>query len=232
MVSTEKKAITNFGDTKTAKDKQTRAKTKAKKLNQIAAQKPENYLQKLEVERETLQNKIIKPLSEAILKTPNTYRREKKQKGFIPSWEVSVYRAEDVIKCKKMLASYAGLAVIIRVRRKRNYINKEKSINDYDYVNYYISNYEGIEAKEWEAQIRGHWGIENTVHRTKDVYFNEDKNRITCGNGPEVFSVLTSAAMNILETLNQKSIPSAIEYFRFNFKDVCTYRKNKYSTFI
>ena len=180
--------------------------------------KPVNYLEKLITEKQLLEGQIIKPLSEPVLKTASKYTREKKEKGFIASWQVSVYKAIDVIKCPKMLAEYSGLAVIIRVHRKRTYTNKEKSEGNYDYVSYHISNYEGVTAKEWEAQIRGHWQIENTVHWTKDVYFNEDKNRITCGNGPTVFSMLTSAAINLLGKLNQKSIPSAIDYFRYNFK--------------
>ncbi len=45
---------------------------------------------------------------------------------------------------------------------------------------------------------RGHWGIENRLHRTKDVAFNEDASLIHLGHGPTVLALLRDAAVNLL----------------------------------
>jgi predicted transposase YbfD/YdcC len=47
--------------------------------------------------------------------------------------------------------------------------------------------------------IRGHWGIENSLHWVLDVTFNEDQCRIRKGHGPEIASMFRRLAINILE---------------------------------
>lgn len=46
------------------------------------------------------------------------------------------------------------------------------------------------------AAIRGHWHIENALHYTRDVTFQEDQSRIR--HNPGVFARLRSFAYNIL----------------------------------
>lgn len=53
-------------------------------------------------------------------------------------------------------------------------------------------------AKEFGGAVRHHWGIENKVHWTLDVTFNEDDCRIRDKNGPANMSVLRHIAINIL----------------------------------
>jgi predicted transposase YbfD/YdcC len=47
--------------------------------------------------------------------------------------------------------------------------------------------------------IRGHWGIENTLHWTLDVIFAEDRSRIRSGNGPEIASIFRKLALMVLQ---------------------------------
>ena len=47
--------------------------------------------------------------------------------------------------------------------------------------------------------IRGHWGIENTLHWTLDVIFSEDRSRIRTGNGPEIASLFRKLALMVLQ---------------------------------
>ena len=42
--------------------------------------------------------------------------------------------------------------------------------------------------------LRGHWGIENSLHWVLDVTFREDDSRIRKGNGPEIASIFRSLA--------------------------------------
>ncbi|MGI8643438.1 MAG: ISAs1 family transposase [Thermomicrobiales bacterium] len=48
------------------------------------------------------------------------------------------------------------------------------------------------------ALKRGHWAIENHLHRRKDVTFGEDASLIHAGQGPTVMALLRDAAINIL----------------------------------
>lgn len=48
------------------------------------------------------------------------------------------------------------------------------------------------------ALKRGHWTIENRLHRRKDVSFGEDASLIHAGQGPTVMALLRDAAVNVL----------------------------------
>lgn len=48
------------------------------------------------------------------------------------------------------------------------------------------------------ALRRGHWAIENQLHRHKDVAFGEDASLIHLGQGPTVMALLRDAALNLL----------------------------------
>jgi predicted transposase YbfD/YdcC len=48
------------------------------------------------------------------------------------------------------------------------------------------------------ALKRGHWGIENGLHRVKDVTFGEDASLIHCGSGPLVMALLRDSAISLL----------------------------------
>jgi predicted transposase YbfD/YdcC len=48
------------------------------------------------------------------------------------------------------------------------------------------------------ALRRGHWGIENRLHRHKDVNFGEDASLVHAGAGPTVMALLRDAALSLL----------------------------------
>ena len=47
--------------------------------------------------------------------------------------------------------------------------------------------------------VRGHWSIENSLHWTLDVTFNEDQSRIRKGNGPDNFAFLRRFALTLIK---------------------------------
>lgn len=63
---------------------------------------------------------------------------------------------------------------------------------------YYISSLE-LNAERLNSIIRNHWGVENSLHWTLDMTFNEDDSRIRRGNAAEVMNAFRKIALNIVK---------------------------------
>jgi predicted transposase YbfD/YdcC len=64
-------------------------------------------------------------------------------------------------------------------------------------VRYYLSSLEP-DAERFAKAVRGHWGIENSLHWVLDVTFDEDQSRIRKDHGPENFALLRRIAVNVV----------------------------------
>ena len=76
---------------------------------------------------------------------------------------------------------WKGLKSICMVESER-LIGEKSSVEK----RYYITSLDN-DGKKISHGIRGHWGIENSVHWILDVAFGEDKSRIRKGYGPQNF---------------------------------------------
>ena len=47
--------------------------------------------------------------------------------------------------------------------------------------------------------IRGHWGVENSLHWTLDVTFDDDRSRVRKDNAPQNFGLVKKIAINALK---------------------------------
>lgn len=56
------------------------------------------------------------------------------------------------------------------------------------------------------ALRRGHWIIENTLHRQKDVLWREDASQVHLGSGPAVLSLLRDAAITLLHLAGHRDL--------------------------
>jgi predicted transposase YbfD/YdcC len=84
-------------------------------------------------------------------------------------------------------------------------------------IRYYISSLPP-KVKAFANAVRGHWGIENSLHWVLDVTFAEDKSRIHKDHGPENFGTLRRLALMILkqdtslkDSLRGKSVMAAYD---------------------
>jgi predicted transposase YbfD/YdcC len=63
---------------------------------------------------------------------------------------------------------------------------------------YYISSLRG-DAQQFNAKIRQHWAIENNLHWSLDVLFNEDALLMKSGNSAVNFSIVNKMALALLD---------------------------------
>jgi predicted transposase YbfD/YdcC len=90
-------------------------------------------------------------------------------------------------------ALWKGLAAICMVLRRR----VVEGVEEVEF-HYYIGSFVGT-AEEYLRAIRGHWGIENSLHWVLDVVFREDESRHHAGNSGENLALLRRLALSLLK---------------------------------
>jgi predicted transposase YbfD/YdcC len=68
-------------------------------------------------------------------------------------------------------------------------------------------------AEQIAGLIRGHWGIENRLHRTRDVTFNEDNCTIRKGHAPQTMAILKNIVTSLFHRGTVRSFPAAMRRF-------------------
>ena len=71
-----------------------------------------------------------------------------------------------------------------------------------DEVRYYLMS-KRLSARSFGAAVRGHWGIENSLHWQLDLSFGEDRSRIRKGHADANFAIVRRMALSLLK--NEKS---------------------------
>jgi predicted transposase YbfD/YdcC len=103
------------------------------------------------------------------------------------------------------IEEWSGLKSIIKIESVREFKNSDKPTETA--TRYYISSLL-TQAKDFQRDIRLHWGIENRLHWVLDVAFSEDASRKRAGNASQNFSILSKIALNLLkkETSDKQGI--------------------------
>ena len=73
-------------------------------------------------------------------------------------------------------------------------------------VRYYISS-RPVDAEALLDLARGHWGVENGLHRTLDMQFREDDCCLRRSYAPAVMAILRRATLNMVKTFQQQFEP-------------------------
>ena len=60
------------------------------------------------------------------------------------------------------------------------------------------------------ALNRGHWGIENKVHRVRDVTFDEDRSQVRKGTAARAMASLRNLAISLLRLAGATNIAAAV----------------------
>lgn len=68
-------------------------------------------------------------------------------------------------------------------------------------------------AAEVEALWRGHWTIENKVHRVRDGTFAEDAGQVRVGHAPQALAALRNGLLSLLRALGWTNIADAVRHY-------------------
>ncbi len=98
-------------------------------------------------------------------------------------------QVQDAVRWKKIKA--IGMAVNVTQRDGREHTELRY------YILYILSRY--LAAGRFAAAVRGHWGIENSLHWQLDVTFGEDQCRVRKGHADANLSLLRRAALSLLK---------------------------------
>ncbi len=98
----------------------------------------------------------------------------------------------EVLPHLRGFANWKNLTTVSRIRSQR-WMGEEKSSED----RYHIASITG--AKRILGAVRSHWSIENELHWTLDLAFDEDRCRVRKDHGAENFAVLRHIALNLLK---------------------------------
>lgn len=104
-------------------------------------------------------------------------------------WTIS---DEEILRHLRGFENWKNLLTVSRTRAQR-LMGEESSCED----RYHIASITGAKRVLWA--VRSHWGIENELHWTLDIAFDEDRCRVRKDNGPENFAILRHIALNLLK---------------------------------
>lgn len=99
----------------------------------------------------------------------------------------------DQIKDEKARQFYTNVKQIIRVVRHHQPANKKLKVS----THYYITSLED-DLPKLEQLIRNHWSVENHLHHTLDVQFQEDSLAAQVNNLSNNLSLIRKVALNLL----------------------------------
>jgi|WetSurMetagenome_2_1015567.scaffolds.fasta_scaffold227307_1 predicted transposase YbfD/YdcC len=97
-----------------------------------------------------------------------------------------------VLQHLRGFANWSNLVTVSKICSERR-IGDERSIEE----RYHLASIQG--AERVLTSVRSHWGIENELHWTLDLAFDEDHCRLRKDHGPENFALLRHLAMNLLK---------------------------------
>jgi predicted transposase YbfD/YdcC len=130
-------------------------------------------------------------------KSDSTDEMIEKGHGRIETRKCEVITQIDFLEDKD---KWKNLKSLVRITAQRE-INGKSTIEE----RLYISSID-TDAKDFNAYIRQHWGVENSLHWTLDVTFREDDQRKRNGKSAENFSLIQKIALNLLKSEDSKKI--------------------------
>ena len=94
---------------------------------------------------------------------------------------------------------------LIRVERRRDHLRHTQIVKTETEIVYFLRNHPAS-AQTVAQQIRAHWGIENVLHRQRDVLWDQDHATTRLGSAPQI---LIACRDLVLTLLHRCHVPNA-----------------------
>lgn len=85
---------------------------------------------------------------------------------------------------------------LVRVERRRCRLRRHRVVKEEQEVRYFLINHP-LSARAAAQLIRGHWGIENLLHRQRDVLFDQDRCTTRSDAAPRVLATVRNLALTL-----------------------------------
>jgi hypothetical protein len=122
-------------------------------------------------------------------------------------------RTLELVPTNFAVEGFAGVTQVGRLRRYRYHKRRGKEVSEMVYLLTNASP-EEADAKRVLTWARGHWVIENNLHRTRDVNMQEDASRIRSGHAPRLLASLSNTVIGLLKRRGYVSVKEATESFQ------------------
>jgi len=164
-----------------------------------------NYILALKGNQEALKEQV-EPIFD--IATPfSQYEHTEKNHGRIEHRKCSILTDLNLIEEAQ---NWKGIKAVVKIESSRMDVLTEKQTHE---TRYYITSLH-TDAKHMNQLIRGHWAIENKLHWTLDVLFNEDLSRVRKDNAPENFSIIRRIALNLIKLDKTPKVSQRIKRHR------------------
>ena len=160
-----------------------------------------DYLLAVKANQPTLRAEIERYFDDAPADTLDHFTDLDKAHGRIEERTVTVSRETDWLEGQRRFPGELRLPdakTIIRVH-SRTELKDRCRIE----TRYYISS-ATLSAEQAANAVRGHWMIENSLHWTLDVTFNDDQSRLRKGHGAHNMAIVRHFAINLVRSVADK----------------------------
>ena len=160
-----------------------------------------DYLLAVKANQPTLRSDIERYFDDAPVEGLDNYADIDKGHGRIEERTVTVSRETDWLAGDRRFPGELRLpdaTTILRVRSRTGLRDRSR----FD-TRYYISSAD-LSAERAAHAVRGHWQVENALHWTLDVVFNDDQSRLRKGHGANNMAIVRHFAINLVRAAKDK----------------------------
>ncbi len=160
-----------------------------------------DYLLAVKANQPTLHAEVEACFAAALPGTVGTHTEHDKGHGRIEQRTTSLVREVDWLSGERRFPGELrrpDVACIIRIQARI-----ERSGTLHTETRYYVSSAD-LDAERAGQAVRGHWAIENSLHRVLDVIFGDDQSRLRKGFGAKNMAVVRHLALNLVRAAKDK----------------------------
>lgn len=166
-----------------------------KTVAQKAVEKKADYVLAVKGNHPVMHDEVMRHMDALAVSSPAGFESVEKDHGRI---ETRRYWQSEDISWFEDKKDWAGLCSFCMVEATREYADGAETSR-----RYYISSLPCNEAKVAHS-IRGHWQIENALHWSLDVVFNEDQSRARARHAAKNLGTLRAICLNLIKRIPGK----------------------------